>query len=85
MLGRPKLGTHRMVTVATRVEPGELQTLRQLANECGLSVCAYMRELVRLELTRAERNTDLYRRSVNGNARSIDCAQQSARTQLTTA
>ena len=71
MLGRPKLGTHRMVTVATRVEPTELQRLRQLANECGLSVCAYVRELVRLELTRAERNADLYRDPINDTARSI--------------
>jgi hypothetical protein len=80
MLGRPKLGTHRMVTVATRVEPAELQRLRQLANECGLSVCAYMRELVRLELTRADRNAALYRDPINGNAARIDSVQQSITT-----
>jgi len=68
-----------MVTVATRVEPAEVQKLRQLANECGLSVCAYMRELVRLELGRAARNTHLQRDSINGNAGLIDCAQQPAR------
>jgi len=76
MLGRPKLGTHRMVTVATRVEPGEVQKLRDLANECGLSICAYMRELVRLELNRAERTTDPHGRSANGNGASIDLVQQ---------
>ena len=37
MHGRPKLGKHRMVTVATRVEPDELQKLRDLAEECGIS------------------------------------------------
>jgi hypothetical protein len=79
MLGRPKLGTHRMVTVATRVEPAEVQKLRELADECGLSICAYMRELVRLELNRANRNADLYRAPANGNAKSIDNAQQLVR------
>jgi hypothetical protein len=71
MLGRPKLGTHRMVTVATRVEPDELQRLRQLASECSMSVCGYMRELVRLELSRAGRNADLYGGRVNGNRKPI--------------
>jgi hypothetical protein len=80
MLGRPKLGTHRLVTVATRVEPAEVQKLRQLADECGLSICAYMRELVRLELNRADRNADLYRRSVNSNAESINSVEQLVRT-----
>jgi predicted DNA-binding protein len=80
MLGRPKLGTHRMVTVATRVEPAQVQRLRELANECGLSICAYVRELVRLELNRAERNTDLHRRSVNSNAESINSVEQLVRT-----
>ena len=79
MLGRPKLGTHRMVTVATRVEPGEVQKLRDLATECGLSVCAYMRELVRLELNRAERTTDLHGRGLNGSAGSIEPIHQAAR------
>ena len=79
MLGRPKLGTHRMVTVATRVEPAEVQKLRQLANECGLSVCAYMRELVRLELNRADRNADLYHAPANGNAKPIDSSPQLVR------
>jgi hypothetical protein len=63
-----------MVTVATRVEPVELQRLRQLANECGLSVCAYVRELVRRELTRADRNADLQQNSINGNAKSFSTA-----------
>ncbi len=55
MHGRPKLGKHRMVTVATRVEPGEVQKLRILADECGMSLCGYLRELIRLELGRADR------------------------------
>ena len=55
MHGRPKLGKHRMITVATRVEPDEVQRLRALAEECGLSLCGYMRELIRRELGRAER------------------------------
>ena len=71
MLGRPKLGTHRMVTVATRVEPDELQRLRQLASECSMSVCAYMRELVRLELSRAGGDANLYHGRLNGNHQPI--------------
>lgn len=55
MHGRPKLGKHRMVTVATRVEPDEVEKLRALADECGLSLCGYMRELIRMELGRASR------------------------------
>jgi hypothetical protein len=55
MHGRPKLGKHRMVTVATCVEPDEVQMLRRLADECGMSLCGYMRELIRLELGRARR------------------------------
>ncbi len=58
MHGRPKLGKHRMITVATRVEPDEVHKLRELADECGLSLCGYMRELIRRELERAAR-TDL--------------------------
>lgn len=56
MHGRPKLGKHRMVTVATRVEPNEVRHLRDLAEECGMSLCGYMRELIRKELSRAERS-----------------------------
>jgi hypothetical protein len=70
MLGRPKLGRHRMVTVATRVEPDESQRLRQLANECGLSVCAYMRELVRRELSRAGGKVEGLGATVNGHCKS---------------
>ena len=55
MHGRPMLGKHRMVTVATRVEPQEVERLKELASECGLSVCAYMRDMIRLELGRANR------------------------------
>ena len=55
MYGRPMLGKHRMVTVATRIEPDELDHLKKLAQECGLSICGYLRDLVRLELARAER------------------------------
>lgn len=55
MYGRPMLGKHRMVTVATRIEPDELGHLKRLALECGLSVCGYLRDLVRLELARAAR------------------------------
>jgi len=44
-----------MVTVATRVEPNEVQRLRDLASECGMSLCGYMRELIRQELIRADR------------------------------
>ncbi len=58
MYGRPMLGKQRMVTVATRIEPDELDRLKQLAGECGISVCAYLRELVRLEFVRAERVSD---------------------------
>ncbi len=61
MHGRPKLGKHRMVTVATRVEPDEALKLRHLADECGMSLCGYMRELVRRELRRAGRSDDALR------------------------
>jgi hypothetical protein len=52
------LGKHRMVTVATRIEPQEIEKLRELATECGLSVCGYLRDLIRLELGRAERGAE---------------------------
>lgn len=55
MHGRPTLGKHRMVTVATRIEPQEVEKLQLLAAECGTSLCAYLRDLVRLEIGRAER------------------------------
>ena len=55
MHGRPKLGKHRMVTVATRIEPQEIDTLKELAAECDLSVCGYLRDLIRLEIGRANR------------------------------
>lgn len=58
MHGRPMLGKHRMVTVATRIEPQEIQKLKGLAAECGLSVCGYLRDLIRLELGRAERGAE---------------------------
>ena len=82
MLGRPKLGTHRMVTVATRVEPDELQRLRQLAGECSMSVCGYVRELVRLELSRAGRDENLYHGPVNGNLKPIGSDGRQARRDL---
>lgn len=55
MHGRPILGKHRMVTVATRIEPQEVDRLKRLAAECDMSVCAYLRDLIRLELGRADR------------------------------
>ena len=55
MHGRPMLGKHRMVTVATRVEPQEVAQLKELASECGISVCAYLRDMIRQELGRANR------------------------------
>ena len=78
MHGRPMLGKHRMVTVATRVEPQEVERLKELASECGLSVCAYMRDMIRLELGRANRaearaNGDL-RESLNGDAPKLELA-----------
>lgn len=56
MHGRPMLGKHRMVTVATRIEPHEVDKLKVLAGECQLSVCAYLRDLIRMELGRADRS-----------------------------
>ena len=58
MYGRPMLGKQRMVTVATRIEPDELSQLKTLAQECGLSVCGYLRDLIRLELARADRSAE---------------------------
>jgi hypothetical protein len=60
------LGKNRMVTVATRIEPDELEKLKQLARECDASVCAYLRDLVRLELTRSERAIQADQGPVNG-------------------
>ena len=57
MHGRPKLGKYRMVTVATRVEPNEVEQLKKLAQECDMSLCGYLRELIRKELSRADRAT----------------------------
>ena len=59
MHGRPMLGKHRMVTVATRIEPQEVDRLKELAAECDLSVCAYLRDLIRLEIGRAGRAEEL--------------------------
>lgn len=78
MHGRPMLGKHRMVTVATRIEPQEVDKLKTLAAECGLSVCAYLRDLVRLELGRAERVDELAaaqpRQGLNGGSAPYDLA-----------
>ena len=59
MHGRPMLGKHRMVTVATRIEPQEVDRLKELAAECDMSVCAYLRDLIRLEIGRAGRAEEL--------------------------
>jgi len=78
MHGRPMLGKHRMVTVATRVEPQEVERLKELASECGLSVCAYMRDMIRLELGRANRAearaNGEHRESLNGDAPKLELA-----------
>ena len=78
MHGRPMLGKHRMVTVATRVEPQEVERLKELASECGLSVCAYMRDMIRLELGRANRAEARAngepRESLNGDAPKLELA-----------
>jgi hypothetical protein len=71
------LGNHRMVTVATRIEPDELGHLKTLAEECGLSVCGYLRDLIRLELARAKRATEnsLQAPAVNGQTPVTDLVQ----------
>ena len=78
MHGRPMLGKHRMVTVATRVEPQEVERLKELASECGLSVCAYLRDMIRLELGRANRAearaNGEYLESLNGGAPKLELA-----------
>ena len=78
MHGRPMLGKHRMVTVATRIEPQEVEKLKELAAECDISVCAYLRDLIRLELSRAERAEKLSRpgreRGLNGDRAVLDLA-----------
>lgn len=78
MHGRPMLGKHRMVTVATRIEPQEVDKLKELAAECGISVCAYLRDLIRLELGRADRVDELAktrtRRGLNGRSAAYDLA-----------
>lgn len=78
MHGRPMLGKHRMITVATRVEPQEVEKLKELAAECDLSVCAYLRDLIRLELGRAERIDQLAvsadKKGLNGDSATFDLA-----------
>lgn len=78
MHGRPMLGKQRMVTVATRIEPQEVETLKKLAAECDLSVCAYLRDLIRLELGRAERVEELAgpntRKGLNGDSPRLNLA-----------
>ena len=59
MNGRPTLGKTRMVTIGVRVEPTERQRLEELASECDLSLCAYLRQMIRMELARADRNNSL--------------------------
>jgi hypothetical protein len=53
--GRPTLGQSRMVTVGIRIEPRERERLQELADECNLSLCAYLRAVVRRELARADK------------------------------
>ena len=48
--GRPRLGSKRMVTVGVRIEPTERDRLEAMAQVRGLSLCAYLRDLVRHEL-----------------------------------
>ena len=52
--GRPPIGKTRMVTVGVRVEPRERERLQELAAQQGLSLCAYLRELIRRDLQAAE-------------------------------
>lgn len=52
--GRPTLGKTRMVTVGIRIEPHERERLEALAAECNMSLCAYLREVARREIARAD-------------------------------
>ncbi|NND37610.1 MAG: ribbon-helix-helix protein, CopG family [Gammaproteobacteria bacterium] len=67
-----------MVTVATRIEPQEVAKLRELAADCGISVCAYLRDLIRLELGRARRIDELEapanKKGMNGDSAAYDIA-----------
>jgi hypothetical protein len=67
-----------MVTVATRIEPQEIEKLKELSEECGISVCAYLRDLIRLELGRAERIDQLVapanNKGMNGDSAAFDIA-----------
>lgn len=78
MHGRPMLGKHRMVTVATRIEPPEVERLKELAAECDISVCAYLRDLIRMELGRADRAAEKVvgerRRGHNGDSSAYELA-----------
>ena len=48
--GRPPLGRTRMVTIGIRVEPTEREQLEALAAARGVSLCGYLRDLIRGEL-----------------------------------
>ena len=69
MNGRPTLGKSRMVTIGVRVEPAERHRLEELARECDLSLCAYLREMIRAELSRASRSDTCF--EANGQVRSL--------------
>jgi predicted HicB family RNase H-like nuclease len=52
--GRPPLGRTRMVTIGIRVEPAEREQLEARASEQGVSLCAYLRDVIRRELGQRE-------------------------------
>ena len=83
MHGRPMLGKHRMVTVATRIEPQEIRQLKELAAECNLSVCAYLRDLVRLEIGRARRAEERSQLSERGERNTNGADQPTAKIEAT--
>ncbi len=43
-----------MVTVGIRIEPEERERLEELAADCNMSLCAYLRAVARREISRAD-------------------------------
>lgn len=49
--GRPPLGRTRMVTIGIRVEPTEREQLEAMAVAQGKSLCGFLRDLIRREMS----------------------------------
>ena len=49
----------KTAVVGARIESYELTKLKALADDCGISISSYLRDLIRLEMKRAKRPLNL--------------------------